>query len=1460
MTEPVKPPGMLSFAIGAYSREGTGQLDQVEAELARVRAVFALFGVEDEAWDVPMEGRGHAAVTDRLANWSGRGDESDTILYWIGHGELANRRARLLTWDASSSMRPEDFADALSDRAHHGSEASWTFVVVDACHARTFVEQTSSVLRAEKGRHSVLLFGASGAGTTRLGEFGTALEQAVGTDFRGRAVIPLQELAARLRELLHGSDFSEPSGMAGARLVRRDPWLSVRGPLDMMDRLDAALRGLTRERVQELTESVRDAQNAQYGDVTWHFTGRRAERLQVVDWLRERPEGMLVVTGEPGAGKSAFLAWLWAQSQPALRAVLDALDLVFEAEDGKRPPDDVFTAALSLRNLSTAGAVAAIADACGLGRAWSHRGLRQPAEWLVHRVRGSGRRLTLLLDGLDEAQDPLEIADGVLRGLAALPGVRVVVGTRPSTDPETGSEDAVPQDAGTGPRHGADLLEALGAAPLSPGGAGAPVDRPRLVTLTTQPDDVVTYVTDRLDAALGEGLPGRARRQLRNMVEPDGWGFLFARLAVHEVLARPLLLDDPDELKELLAGADPRRLFGAAVDRMSTAAPADGRMLRALAYAQGAGLPLTGGIWATVVEALSGEPAPSHAEFERLTRTASPYISLDDDGETVYRLAHHTFQEHFLAADGGAEVRAGHGRIVRALLSGVGTESGDPLHPYLFRYLSGHAALAGTDGWRDLAARTDVLDRLDARSLGADAVRSALGRPDTPVEIAGVIGARHRLVNAHPRDRRGIREIAMAQQAGTTEFPAPPARGRGDAAWTVHRAWLRHQNPHTTMDGRGSLGLNALTSYAGRRGTDLLAAGGADGTVRVWSPTGERVDPLPGPRGREVRAVQAFPGPDGRTLLAAGGSGDAIRVWAVRGHGAQVLPSLEHPGGVRSMTVLVAEGRVLLVSGGDDGVVRLWDSATGSLHGTLSTVSEPPGARASRYRERPGAGRRHWVRAMTTFTEQAAPGSRPLPLLVTAGQDGRIRIWDPLAEAADGSPVSEWDARHGRIGVVRSFTGHGGRPLLASCGEDRTVRIWDPATGTQVRPELTGHTKWVNDLAVFAGPDGRTMLASAGDDGTLCLWDPLTGNRIGEPWTTGHTKGVRALHVFTGPEQRTMLATGGQDGRVKTWDPATRPDFPDDSTLRHGGSVHAVGSYRRQDSRVSFVTVSSDRTARLWDPARSRPTGTLLHSRSVRAVTAIQAGGRAQLLATAGNGGHIWIWDPADSRRIGSPLVARGRLTALTSFPGPGKKTVLLAGAYGRQVRLWDPVAHTTYGAEFAAHEKRVAAMTWFPEAKTKRVMLVTVGDDRTLRVWNAHHRTPARDPVLLPSGALSLCAFQADGRWLLAVGGKDRAIRIIDPDTGAQENVLKGHSQPVTAITWARTDQDGPRLISGSWDRDLRIWDPLGTAAPWVVPIGVAVHGLCAADGRVAVACSEGLVVVNLPTARKGDSECGNS
>ncbi|MCF4136610.1 hypothetical protein L1856_06570 [Streptomyces sp. Tue 6430] len=71
-------------------------------------------------------------------------------------------------------------------------------------------------------------------------------------------------------------------------------------------------------------------------------------------------------------------------------------------------------------------------------------------------------------------------------------------------------------------------------------------------------------------------------------------------------------------------------------------------MLRALAFAQGHGLPRAERIWATVASALHDEPVDAGL-LESVAQAAAPYIMLDaEDGQAVYRLAHRTFRDFLL--------------------------------------------------------------------------------------------------------------------------------------------------------------------------------------------------------------------------------------------------------------------------------------------------------------------------------------------------------------------------------------------------------------------------------------------------------------------------------------------------------------------------------------------------------------------------------------------------------------------------------------------------------------------------------------------------------------------------------------------------------------------------------------------------------------------------------------------
>jgi WD40 repeat protein len=243
----------------------------------------------------------------------------------------------------------------------------------------------------------------------------------------------------------------------------------------------------------------------------------------------------------------------------------------------------------------------------------------------------------------------------------------------------------------------------------------------------------------------------------------------------------------------------------------------------------------------------------------------------------------------------------------------------------------------------------------------------------------------------------------------------------------------------------------------------VLATAGGAGVIRTWdAATGEPVGSLQAASAGEVSAITWLPDRGGRPLIAAGEGDGRVRVRDAE-TGAAFLEFAEDTDSMNTLVAgQLADGRNCLVTARyTDYTARVWDADTGDLIRALRT------SRTAGRRGGPVVWSAAWCHGLNGHSEVAIGLS-----------DGTIECWDP-----------------GSGELLRTLTGHDndvrtlvwvnqpGLPhVLVSAGNDNTVRLWDPVTWTQLAElaSITGYSKAV-DTAV--SPDGDLLLAIPADPG-----------------------------------------------------------------------------------------------------------------------------------------------------------------------------------------------------------------------------------------------------------------------------------------------------------------------------------------------------------------------------------------
>eukprot|EP00667_Euglena_gracilis_P011804 EG_transcript_12069 len=166
-----------------------------------------------------------------------------------------------------------------------------------------------------------------------------------------------------------------------------------------------------------------------------------------------------------------------------------------------------------------------------------------------------------------------------------------------------------------------------------------------------------------------------------------------------------------------------------------------------------------------------------------------------------------------------------------------------------------------------------------------------------------------------------------------------------------------------------------------------------------------------------------------------------------------------------------------LVSGACDGSIRMWDvrrsGCLGTLDPTQAASPEPPGAAPQR--------RKAHSAAVTSviFTRDGRH-------IVSAGQDGVLRMWDTLDGAALVDVPFELFKGSARFGSSQMSVSGSDRFLYVP--SDRNVLVYSLQDG-RVVATLEGHFDAVHTTACHPG---QRLLVSGGGDGTILVWDAET--------------------------------------------------------------------------------------------------------------------------------------------------------------------------------------------------------------------------------------------------------------------------------------------------------------------------------------------------------------------------------
>jgi WD40 repeat protein len=184
--------------------------------------------------------------------------------------------------------------------------------------------------------------------------------------------------------------------------------------------------------------------------------------------------------------------------------------------------------------------------------------------------------------------------------------------------------------------------------------------------------------------------------------------------------------------------------------------------------------------------------------------------------------------------------------------------------------------------------------------------------------------------------------------------------------------------------------------------------------------------------------------------------------------------------------------------------------------------------------------------------------------------------------------------------------------------------------------------------------------------------------------------------------------------------------------------------------------------------------------------------------------GFLWVRSmrpPPVHLGFGQAMILRAHLGAVWSARFSPDDELIVSVGEDETIRVWNSITGRQVRC-IRAGPLPVLAVAFFPHPSIIRAV-VSGSSYGEVRMWDCETGKCIRD-FGRHEDSVHGVAFSPEGRKL-ASASSDTTVRIWDVDTGEEVGRLRGHADRVAGVDFSRS---GDWIVTGSFDRTIRLWD----------------------------------------------------